>query len=354
MPVPVFNALIQADVEIDLLQDMNRDKPGNYCTGLLYPTHGEPTLVEVPARLGVHSVRSPYDLDATVWIGLGNGPSASSFDADSCAMTVHRWPADEIQPLDHSYTIFCASQGSEKYGGGNHEQPFNDCVNKLTAAAARLWRGNLVVLRSSAHSGTKSRYDMGISDMSERDIYLVDAIIRGCATTRLTVSSLTRWQTHPRRPIRQEHCVIFLLLDKSRQFCVDSNTMAPVSPLPPSVLDTILASLPWPALMACAQTNHLFRQYAKRIFQRRLSRRLAYVLLGRVTTSSQRQATASAFLRLLETTDGVVTGSLPLALLTFTEESDDENEIDNINVLVPMHFTNEWFQFIIAGLGFNW
>nr|GAT49882.1 predicted protein [Mycena chlorophos] len=305
VPVPTFNALIHSEIELDMLQDINRD-PGSYSTGLLYPTHGEVTLVEVPARLGVHNVYSPYDLDPTLWIGLGNGPGASSFDADACSMTVHRWPADKPQALRRSYTIFCADQGTSRYGGANNEQPYNECINGLTAPDARLWRGNVVVLRSGLHEGRRTKYTMGVSDMTERDIYLVNAILQG---------------------VIHEDLLVY---------------------------EQILAGLPWPAFVALANTNRVLRSIAKRIFCRRLSRRLAHVLLGPATTIIQRQQTTAAFLQLLEDTDAVLTGSIPLAMFTFTEETDHEQLINNINILVPVAFSNKWFQFIIAGLQFNW
>nr|GAT59221.1 predicted protein [Mycena chlorophos] len=176
MSIPRFSSLVQSGIEMDIFND---DQPGLYTTALLYPTHGEPLLVEVPARFGVLAMNSAYDLDPTLWIGLGTSPDAASFDMDRCAITVSRWPADDVLPLEFSYTVFCAPQLSGAYSDFGDQHPINEAVNALTARTARCWRRNVLVVRSAQDAGGKSRYSSGVSDISERDFYLVNAIVRG-------------------------------------------------------------------------------------------------------------------------------------------------------------------------------
>ena len=93
-------------------------------------------------------------------------------------MTVHRFPFDDNQPLKRSYTVFCTPQTGFGCRSAVHTEPLNKLLAELSTYSSRTWRGNVLVVRSKPHSGQRDKYAMGVSDMTERDVYVATALVR--------------------------------------------------------------------------------------------------------------------------------------------------------------------------------
>nr|GAT42293.1 predicted protein [Mycena chlorophos] len=174
--VPRFTESIQQLVEDELTQ--HSPPFTKFYTGILWPTAGDAVFVPVPVRLGLDTASSPYDLDPLWWLGLGGGPEASSFDLETTALTVTHWPFDDPTPLKRSYTVFVTHQGIDDAVSAYHAQPPNALINSMAHVHGRSWRGNILVTRSALHSGTKGKYECGVTDMSERDMYVARGILK--------------------------------------------------------------------------------------------------------------------------------------------------------------------------------
>ncbi|KAJ7050830.1 hypothetical protein C8F01DRAFT_1091996 [Mycena amicta] len=255
-----------------------------FYTGLLYPTAGRPIFVEVPLRLGLTKARSPYDLDFTWWIGTGNTVKVSSIDLDNCSLTLHRWPLDDPKPLKHSHTLFCAPQNAADCRSSNTAQPPNEYINSVTELQGKGWR---------------TKYAMGVGQMSEKDIYTTNAIVR---------------------------CI---WLD-------------------------LLRFLPWQEFVAVAHTCRKLCKMARVILYFRLCARLGRILLGDEGSISEYSQATLAFLHRLQSSNTVVAGSIPLALLTLTWATDATVQVDNVNILVNVDLVHIWYQYLLELAGFNW
>nr|GAT42559.1 predicted protein [Mycena chlorophos] len=181
---PCFTATVQDTVTQEILG--HKPPFERTIVGLLYPTDGRrPVFVPVPPRLGTDGIRSPYDLDASWWTTWSPCSVASALDEATCSITVHHYPFDDLRPLKRSYTIFCTRQELSEDRSAIPVQPVNRQINWLMQFGRRNWRGNILVCRSDTHFGGRSKFLMGVSDMTERDLYFADAIIRNLIQEKL-------------------------------------------------------------------------------------------------------------------------------------------------------------------------
>nr|GAT42517.1 predicted protein [Mycena chlorophos] len=176
LAVPVFSDAIQEVVDKELTE--HNPAFGQFFTGVLYATEGPPLFVEVPVRMGLTDARSPYDLDFLWWIGMGSTMETSSLDLDTCSMSIHHWPFDDPQPLRNAYVVFCAPQTSTDFRATVATHPPNAYINNQTSLPGRGWRGNVLVLRTAANYNPQLKFQTGLSNMTEKDLYLSHAIVR--------------------------------------------------------------------------------------------------------------------------------------------------------------------------------
>ena len=59
-------------------------------------------------------------------------------------------------------------------------------------------------------------------------------------------------------------------------------------------------------------------------------------------------------LQVLQNTNAVITGSLPLLLMTLNHDEDDTVAINNLNILVSQDRTAEWYRYLLESAGFAW
>jgi hypothetical protein len=130
--------------------------------------------VDVPVRLGLDSASSALDLDVTWWIPVGTNVNASSIDQAITSMTITHWPFDEAQPLQRSYTVFCARQPDATENIGEDSHPINTLVNGFHLGLRTPWTGSVLVVRSDCWEGVAC----GVDDMSDKDTYSAKAIVR--------------------------------------------------------------------------------------------------------------------------------------------------------------------------------
>nr|GAT51202.1 predicted protein [Mycena chlorophos] len=310
--VPVFTEQVQETVE----RELTTHEPAftKFFTGLLFPTSGEPVFVEIPLRLGCREANSPYDLDVLWWLGVGGGPEASSVDQDATSLTLNYWPLDDPKPLKRSYTVFCVPQGLADLTTANASQPVNYLVNGLTDLSGRGWRGNLLVTRSAAHFGTKNKYEMGVTNMSERDILAI--------------------------PINPP--------------LIPSSRMSPFSELPLALLLDIIRQADWRDVVALSHTCKILRRTTKRCVAQCIASRIGRILLGPASECGLRIRIATPLLKLLDNTHAGIVGSIPLAILTLSHKEDHTTDINNLNILVPIQYAGVWYRFLIESLGFSW
>ncbi|KAJ7623956.1 hypothetical protein DFH06DRAFT_1340282 [Mycena polygramma] len=123
--------------------------------------------IRVPLHPGVRKAATVHELDTDVWIDAGRGSSGPSYDRTGRVFQINRFPFDEPEPLQHSFTIVVAPQNTT----GPNVHPINVKINRRVPSLEEPWRGNVLVFRHS------SQQNKPLVNVEEKDCTVVECII---------------------------------------------------------------------------------------------------------------------------------------------------------------------------------
>ncbi|KAJ7494784.1 hypothetical protein B0H11DRAFT_2227554 [Mycena galericulata] len=129
-----------------------------------------PTLVQVPVRLGLVDTVHPDGLDITWWIPPGLQPNAAVVDLDETRITVTRWPLNATYSLPHAYTICIARQPHAMDKKTTDSPEINDQLQALVPGLIAPIRGNVLVIKHTSE---------GIEHMDASDEDLARSLVQG-------------------------------------------------------------------------------------------------------------------------------------------------------------------------------
>nr|GAT42516.1 predicted protein [Mycena chlorophos] len=124
--------------------------------------------------------------------------------------------------------------------------------------------------------------------------------------------------------------------------------------LPRTVWRQILSQTPWNDFVAASHVSLVPRGVAQKVMAQRIQRFISAILLSPPFSTVNAAEATARFLAMLNETGGVVTGSLPLALLTLCADEDENMRLDNLNVIVPIECIQPWYRYLLEEAGFNW
>ncbi|KAJ7177871.1 hypothetical protein C8R46DRAFT_1212609 [Mycena filopes] len=124
--------------------------------------------IRVPRLAGVGQPRHVDDLNVDLWIDCLRGSGEATSDLTGRSFQIDRYPLDEPENLEHSYTVVVAPQHTV----GPHVHPLNHLINGLVPGLEEPWRGNVLVFR---HAKTPSQ---AVIPMEWKDWNAVEMILK--------------------------------------------------------------------------------------------------------------------------------------------------------------------------------
>nr|GAT42560.1 predicted protein [Mycena chlorophos] len=124
--------------------------------------------------------------------------------------------------------------------------------------------------------------------------------------------------------------------------------------LPYDVQHGVARASEWANFLCLAQTSKDIRLLSKRVLRERMINRIGSLLVGAEETFAAKRAATQRVFEVLEMTDGIIAGSVPLALMTVPADMDHTLITRNINIIVYAQTVTEWYKLLLHELHFYW
>nr|GAT52359.1 predicted protein [Mycena chlorophos] len=322
--IPSFTKYVVRDVHARMDEEQQLIGPNRMFLGLLFATgDSTPLMVRVPLRLDVKTGKSPRDLDQTWWIPHSTETHASTTDVFSSMAIIRHWPMDDPDPLDYYYTVFCLDQTPNFEVIMRGLQPPNRIIAEMLPNHPSVWYGNVLVVRS-LRNVSKDGGEDGIGDMSRADTLTARAIVKWPSTKLPT----PRMMASPR-----------------------PSTAAFTTP---DIVSSLLRWAIWPEFLALSQVNRLAAVQSREVFWERLLYRFArFVSTNPNATSDEKRTLVARLFQLLEETEAVIIGALPLAMVTFSYNEDPDATITMFEIIVPPTAESRWRTYFEGDLEYD-
>ncbi|KAJ7264029.1 hypothetical protein B0H12DRAFT_1068831 [Mycena haematopus] len=286
------------------------DTSANLFTALFWGAGSEgPSFVPVPPRLPSALPTCPGDLDISWWIPCGLGPTSGVVDISVTQLKITHWPFETMEPLPQAYTVCVAPQNRvEQHHTHKNVHPFNDHFASEAEGSMNPFRGNILVVKHSAHAGLA---DMGPSDfevataINHRPTIKVTAVYIYQPTSFYHIR--TTPDAHPHRAMA---------------FADRDATVA------------ILRHCAFAEFVSMMHVDRFIRACGREVFWERVVKRVSPKLCAQGTPPSVRSTMTRALIDLLDGEGGCVVGSVVQGLILLTANGDDGFEGEDLNVLV--------------------